>query len=102
MIFEDGLVNNRQTWPDDPRATAWFADGAYRLFAREPGRFVAVGAPLAEPLGDVVVTATFRKSGGPPGGGYGLVVRDQRSTPRDGHDQTGAFYVAEIGDRGEV
>jgi hypothetical protein len=49
-----------------------------------------------------VVTATFRKSGGPPGGGYGLVVRDQRPTPRDGHDQTGAFYVAEVGDRGEV
>jgi hypothetical protein len=53
-------------------------------------------------LADVVVTADFHKTGGPPGGGYGIIVRDQGPGPRDGLSQDGDFYVAEAGDRGEV
>src|SRR6266851_4342471 len=40
--------------------------------------------------------------GGPPGGGYGLVVRDQGPGPRDGVNQDGRYYVLEVGDRREV
>jgi hypothetical protein len=101
-VFDEGFADNRAGWPDDPQSTAWLAEGAYRLFARQPGQFVAVPAPLTESFRDVVVTGTFRKAGGPPGGGYGILVRDQR--PREGStvSQRGRFYVLEVGDRGEV
>ena len=82
--------------------TAWLAADGYHLFARQPGQFVAVGAPLTEAPADVVVTAKFRKIGGPPGGGYGVIVRDQGPGPRDGLNQGGRYYVLEAGDRGEV
>jgi hypothetical protein len=52
-------------------------------------------------LGDGTVAATFRKVGGPPGGGYGLILRDQGAFPRDGLSQGGRYYVFEAGDRGE-
>jgi hypothetical protein len=48
------------------------------------------------------VTATFHKVGGPAGGGYGIIVRDQGPGPRDGVNQAGRFYVFEVGDKGEV
>ena len=40
--------------------------------------------------------------GGPPGGGYGLIVRDQTHGAGDGVDQQGQFVVAEVGDKGEI
>jgi len=49
----------------------------------------------------VIVSATFRKTGGPPGGGYGLIVRDQGSEPLDGVNQEFNAYVLETGDLGE-
>jgi hypothetical protein len=101
-VMEEDFADNHRGWPSDPRSTAWPVQGGYRLSAREPGRFVAVGAPLARPVADVVVTATFRKVGGPPGGGYGLIVRDRGPGPRDGRNQAGRYYVFEVGDRGEV
>jgi hypothetical protein len=101
-VFDEGFADNRAGWPNDPQSTAWLAVGGYRLFARQPGQFVAIPAPLTESFRDVVITGTFRKVGGPPGGGYGLIVRDQR--PRSGSttSQGGRFYVLEVGDRGEV
>ena len=100
-LLNERFADNRRNWPDDPRSTAWFGDGDYHLFARYPTKFVAIGAPIAEPLRDVVVSGTFRKVGGPPGGGYGLIVRDQGPEPRDGISQGGRYYVLEVGDRGE-
>jgi hypothetical protein len=88
-------------WPNDPGGTVWFSEGGARLFARRPGAFVAVRAPLNAVPGDVVVSGTFRKVGGPPGGGYGLIVRDQGTNPGDGIDQSGRYVVAEVGDMGE-
>jgi hypothetical protein len=101
-VFAESFADNRAGWPDDPQSTAWLTEGAYHLFARQPGQFVAIPAPLSEWFRDVVITGTFRKVGGPPGGGYGLIVRDQR--PRQGAavSQQGRFYVLEVGDRGEV
>jgi hypothetical protein len=87
-------------WLDNPAVAAW-SDGAYRLQARQPARFVAIGAPLPQALSDVVISATFRKTGGPPGGGYGLVVRDQGPDPRDGANQTMNAFILEAGDLGE-
>jgi hypothetical protein len=68
---------------------------------QQTGRFVAIGL-LPEQLRDVLVTATFRKTGGPGGGGYGIIVRDQGPGPRDGLNQGGSYLVLEVGDRGEV
>jgi LPXTG-site transpeptidase (sortase) family protein len=50
----------------------------------------------------VVVEATFRKLAGPPGGGYGLIVRDQETSAGDGVAQGGRYYVLEVSDQGRV
>ena len=89
-----------QGWLDNPPFAEW-SDGAYRLQATQAARFVALGVPIDARLTDVLVTATFRKTGGPPGGGYGLIVRDQGPQPRDGESQEGQYYVLETGDLGE-
>lgn len=49
------------------------------------------------------VSAQFHKVEGPAGGGYGLIVRDQRTQPdRDGRNQAGQYLVLEVDDRGDV
>jgi hypothetical protein len=101
-VLEERFPDNRRGWPSRPGSTAWVADGVYNLVARQPGRFVAVRAPMSAKLRDGVVSATFRKVGGPAGGGYGLIVRDQASSAGDGLDQSGRYYVLEVGDKGEV
>jgi hypothetical protein len=88
-------------WPTDPGSTAWLAADGYHLFARQSQNFVAVGL-LSAQLSDVVVSASFHKTGGPAGGGYGIILRDQGPGPRDGLSQAGRYYVVEVGDRGEA
>jgi hypothetical protein len=100
-VRDEDFTSAQQGWLDDARH-AWLDAAGYHLFAREAGRFVAVGTPAREVLGDAVVSAEFRKVGGPPGGGYGLILRDQAPGQRDGSDQGGRYYVFEVGDRGEV
>jgi len=85
---------------NNPPYAAW-VDGAYRFQAHDATHFVAVGVPINQVLTNVVVSATFRKTGGPPGGGYGLIVRDQGPEPRDGVNQQMTAYVVEAGDLGE-
>jgi osmotically inducible protein OsmC len=101
-MLDERFATPDDLWPDDPAGPAWFGAGGYHLVTREPGEFVAVGAPLADPVQDVVVTATFAKNGGPEGGGYGVVVRDQAASALDGRAQDGRFLLCEVGDRGEV
>jgi succinoglycan biosynthesis transport protein ExoP len=99
--FEESFADTRRGWPNDSSSTAWLGGGGYHLFVRHPAQFVAIGAPIAEPIRDVVVTATFRKLGGPEGGGYGVIVRDQGPGSRDGRDQNGTYLVFEVSDLGE-
>ena len=87
-------------WIDNPPFALW-SDGAYRVQAVQPAKFVALGVPIDAPLIDVIISGTFRKTGGPPGGGYGLIVRDQAREPRDVESQEGQFYVLETGDEGD-
>jgi len=89
-------------WPNDQRSTAWFGPDGYHLAARRQGQFVAVGLQSDQHLRDVLLTATFHKTGGPTGGGYGLILRDQGPGPRDGLNQRGRYLVVEVGDRGEI
>jgi hypothetical protein len=102
VVLDERFTDNAKAWPNDSQSTAWFSEDGYRLFARQPGRFVAVGVPTAPKLRDVTITGTFRKAGGPPGGGYGLIVRDRADEPRNGVNQSGHYYVLEVGDRGEI
>jgi hypothetical protein len=102
IVLDERFADNARGWPNDPQSTAWLGDDGYRLFARRPGQFVAIGIPAVPRLRTVTTTATFRKVGGPPGGGYGLIVRDQMDEPRDGVNQRGRYYVLEAGDRGEL
>src|SRR5207248_6347733 len=88
-LFDERFANNQRGWPDDKDSTAWLADGVYHLFAKDAGRFVSIGAPGAGSFRDVEVSGRFRKVGGPPGGGFGLIVRDQGPPPRDGKNQGG-------------
>jgi hypothetical protein len=63
----------------------------------------ALGVPLPSVVGDAVLSAQFRKLGGPAGGGYGLIIRDRGATAeRDGRSQTGEYLVVGVGDRGDV
>jgi hypothetical protein len=101
-LMDDDFTGAKPDWRSDRNSTAWLAEGSYSLFAREPGRFVAMRAPLPEPLRDVLVSGTFRKTGGPDGGGYGLIVRAQGAEPLDGVSQTGRYYVLEAGDLGQT
>ena len=101
VLFAERFVSPLDGWPHNPQGTAWFADGTYQLRAKEPGRFVAVGAPITRPVGDVMMSARFRKTGGPDGGGYGFIVRNQGPT-LDGDTQSGRYLVVEVGDRGDV
>jgi hypothetical protein len=92
----------RAAWPDNQASTAWFESGGYQIYARHPGDFVAIRAPTVGAVDDVVLSGTFRKVGGPPGGGYGLIVRDRRASKGNGLDQSGQFVVAGVGDRGQI
>jgi hypothetical protein len=89
-------------WPNKPTSTAWYADGSYQIEPREPGHFVAIDAPTTGAFYDGTVTARFRKTGGPPGGGYGLIVADQGPEEHDGVFQGGRFVVLEVGDQGTI
>jgi len=100
--FEETFASNERHWPDDPGSTAWLASGGYRLTPRRATQFVALRAPLNGSFQDVRVTGVFRKVAGPPGGGYGLILRDQSPAPLDGIIQTGRYYVFEVGDRDGV
>ena len=100
--MDEHFADNRRQWPDDPQSTAWFAGGAYRLFARQAGQFVAVSMPGLKPVRGAVVTARFQKISGPPGGGYGLIVLDEGPDPLDGKNQRGRFYVLEVNDVGQM
>ena len=63
---------------------------------------MAIAAPLRDSVGNVLVTTRFRKLGGPVGGGFGIIVGDDQPGSRDGRNQSGSFYVAEVGDLGQV
>jgi hypothetical protein len=104
VLLDERFGSNQHGWTDDAKGVAWLADGAYHLFARQATRFVAVSVPGTQDLSDVVVSGHFRKTGGPAGGGYGLIVRDQAvaADRADGESQAGPFYVFEIGDKGEL
>ncbi|HEY3062097.1 MAG TPA: DUF4388 domain-containing protein [Chloroflexota bacterium] len=102
-LLDETFDDNARNWPNNQQGTAWITGGSYRISPRQAGQFVAIGVPaIGEILQDVVVTASFRKVGGPAGGGYGIIVRDQGPAPRDGTNQQGRYYVLEVGDKGEV
>jgi hypothetical protein len=102
VLFAERFVSPLAGWPNNPAGVAWFESGSYTLTTRNPGRFVALAAPLAPPEGDVMLSARFRKTDGPPGGGYGFVLRDQGISTLDGQNQFGRFMVVEVGDQGDI
>jgi Domain of unknown function (DUF4388) len=102
LLFEETFANTTRSWPSSAQGTALLANGTYRIIPRQAGQFVAIGAPILDVPQDVVVNATFHKLGGPPGGGYGIIVRDQAPVPQNGTSQDGRYYVLEAGDKGEV
>ncbi len=102
ILVDERFTSNVRNWPNDPEGATWLGLGSYHLAARQVSHFVAVGIPGTRDLSDVVVTGWFRKIGGPPGGGYGLILRDQEPDSRNGQSQSGHYYVFVVGDRGEV
>jgi hypothetical protein len=102
MVLDERFDGDRLDWPNDPRGEARRVEGGYRLTPRVENHIVAIGAPLGSTLRDVLVAATFRKLGGPSGGAYGLLLRDRGPGPRDGRNQAGRYYAAQVDDRGDV
>lgn len=101
-LFDERFTTNDAGWPSNPVGAALITNGTYRIVTRQAGQFAAVSAPVADVPSDVVVSATFRKLAGPPGGGYGIILRDQQTGLRDGTSQDGQYYVLEAGDKGEI
>jgi hypothetical protein len=101
-LFDERFATNAANWPSNPQGLGLFTNGGYRIATRQAGQFAAIGAPVSNVPADVTVTADFRKLGGPDGGGYGIIVRDQQQGTRDGSSQDGRYYVLEVGDKGEV
>jgi hypothetical protein len=101
-IFDERFNTNDARWPSNPQGLGQFTNGSYRIGTRQAGQSAAIGAPVANVPDDVQITADFRKLGGPDGGGYGVLVRDQEQGARDGSSQDGRYYVLEVGDKGEV
>ena len=95
-------AGSQRGWPDNRTGVAWFATDGYHLRSQTPGRFVAIGVPDGRTFADAVVTLRYRKVDGPPGGGVGIIVRDQEPGQRDGLNQSGRFYVLEVSDTGSV
>jgi hypothetical protein len=102
VVFEDAFADNSRRWPSGPGGPATLVNGSYRLAPRQAGQFTAVAAPIVDLSPDVIVNAVFRKLGGPAGGGYGIILRDQSAGGLDGLKQDGQYYVLEAGDNGEV
>jgi hypothetical protein len=102
IVLDELFATPPSGWPDDAEGVAWHEAGRYHIAPPTAGEFVAIGSPITGALSEVVVSATFRKVGGPHGGGFGLIVCDQDSDSRDGREQGGRFVVAEIGDVGTV
>src|SRR5579872_2123351 len=102
VVVDEHFKDAAGGWPDHVDTPTWYADAEYHLQPRVPGQFVAVDAPTTDAFHDGVVSATFEKLGGPPGGGYGLIVADQGPEPHAGTYQGGHFLVFEAGDEGTV
>jgi hypothetical protein len=100
--MDETFATTSRPWPNSASGPAQLINGVYQVAPTQAGRFVAIGAPIPETLQNVVVNARFRKIGGPTGGGYGVIVRDQTRTPQNGTIQDGQYYVLEVGDKGEV
>ena len=102
IALQERFTTAGSGWPDRPAGTAWYEAAGYRMEARDPGRFVAVNAPTTDAFHDGVLMARFHKAGGPPGGGYGLIVADQGPDAHEGTFQGGRFVVLEAGDDGTI
>ncbi len=102
VILDECFDRHWAGWPDDPLRDARRIENGYHLPAPRDNQFVAIGAPVGSALRDVLVGATFRKLGGPAGGTCGLLLRDRGPGPRDGRNQSGRYYVAQVDDQGAV
>jgi hypothetical protein len=101
ILLDETFTSGAPGWPNAPNAAAFWDARGYHLEPRLAGQHLAVAAPVGTSLTDIAVTGLLRKSGGPSGGGYGLILRAQGAT-LDGTAQGGRYYVFEVGDRGEV
>ena len=99
-VLDESFTTGAPGWPNAADSSAFVDADGYHLVPRVAGQHVAITAPGGTPPGDVVVTALFRKLGGPAGGGSGVIVRAQGTL--NGTSQGGRYYVFEVGDRGEV
>lgn len=102
LLDESFLPDSTSQWLNNPVSTAWLADNAYHLRTVKQNQFTAVAAPLTAPMHDVDVSAAFRKTGGPPGGGYGIILRASDPSALNGTNQSGSYYVFEVGDSGQI
>src|SRR5437016_6041240 len=102
VVVDERFDGAAPGWPNDPRAGVRLVPVGYRLTPPIDNQVLLIGAPVASSLRDVVVGATFRKLGEASGGVFGLFLRDLGPGPRDGRNQAGLYYVAQVDDRGEV
>jgi len=102
VVVDEHFDAGAPGWPNDPQAGARLVPVGYRLTPPLDNQVLVIGAPVAQSLRDVLVAASFRRVGEASGGVFGLVLRDHGPGPRDGRNQAGRYYVAQVDYRGEV
>jgi hypothetical protein len=102
IVMDERFEADEPGWPTDLQAEIRRVEGGYRLLPLIGEHWLAIGAPVGAALRDVLVGARFRKLGGPPGGTFGVLLRDRGPGPRDGRNQAGRYYAAQVDDQGRV
>jgi hypothetical protein len=102
IVLDEAFAAVPAGWPNQSDGSAWYSGAGYEIQPREAGQFVAIDAPVDDAFHDGTISARLHKTGGPPGGGYGIIVADQGPEPHDGVYQGGQFLVFEAGDQGLV
>jgi hypothetical protein len=102
VVVDERFDGGAPGWANDPRTGVRLVPAGYRLTPPIDNQVLVIGAPVESSLRDVLIGATFRKLGNASGGVFGLFLRDNGPGPRDGRNQGGHYYVAQVDDRGEV
>jgi hypothetical protein len=99
-LLDENFAAIPASWLNQTEGPTWRPDAGYLVTTPAGRQYVTVAAPLAQPLGDVAVTALFQKTSGPPGSGYGLMVRTQDIRSSGAHVEPRRFLLFEVNDAG--
>jgi len=102
LLLDERFSPGGQAWTGGHAREDGSGASGYRLTVERSRELLTVCPPIGTLRRDVVVSAAFRKLDGPPGGTYGLIVRDPGAAVGGGGTASNRFYAARVSDRGEI